>query len=46
MGMMYTRAKKLKMRGKPFEYYWNSPLETPENELKTSIYFPVEKKEV
>lgn len=41
MGMMHVRGKKLKQRGAPFERYQNSPLETPENELLTSVYFPV-----
>jgi len=41
MGMMYLRAKKMKQKPVPFEYYWNNPKETKEDELKTSIYFPV-----
>ena len=41
MGMMHTRAKKMKVNGKPFEYYWNSPKDTEPNKLETSIYFPV-----
>lgn len=41
MGMMYMRAKKYKGAGKPYEQYWNSPLETKPEDLKTSIFFPV-----
>ncbi len=41
MGMMHARAKKLKMRGKPFEFYVNSPKDTKEEDLVTYIYFPV-----
>jgi len=41
MASMFVRAKKIYRRGKPFEYYWNSPMEVNEEELKTSIYFPV-----
>lgn len=41
MGMMHTRAKKLKMNGKPFEFYVNSPKDTSEEDLITHIYFPV-----
>lgn len=41
MGMMNIQAKKMKASGHPFEQYWNSPLETPPEELKTSIYFPI-----
>ena len=41
MGMMYLRAKKMKQKGIPFEFYWNSPLEVETHELKTSIYFPL-----
>ena len=41
MGMMAFRAKKMKKRGMPYEYYWNSPKEVTPEELKTSIYFPV-----
>ena len=41
MGMMVTRAKKYKCTDFPFEQYWNSPMETPPEELKTSIYFPI-----
>lgn len=41
MGHMVARAKKLKTNGKPFEYYHNSPKEVTENELLTSIFFPV-----
>lgn len=41
MGMMYMRAKKMKGSGPPFEQYWNSPMETAEKDLKTSIYFPI-----
>jgi effector-binding domain-containing protein len=40
MGMMTMRAKKMKGGGHPFEQYWNSPMEVPPEELKTSIYFP------
>ncbi len=41
MGMMYLRAKKMKQKPAPFEYYWNSPQDTKEDDLKTSIYFPL-----
>lgn len=41
MGMMTMQAKKMKAGGHPFEQYWNSPMETPPDELKTSIYFPL-----
>ncbi len=41
MGMMCARAKKMKQKGVPFEYYWNSPQDTEEKDLKTSVYFPV-----
>ena len=41
MGMMHTRAKKVKGAGFPFEQYWNSPLEVAPEELKTSVFFPV-----
>lgn len=41
MGMMFMRAKKHKGAGYPFEQYWNSPLEVPPEELKTSIFFPI-----
>ena len=41
MGHMVARAKKMKTNGKPFEYYHNSPNEVAENELLTSVYFPV-----
>lgn len=41
MGMMYTRAKKLKMRSVPYEYYWNNPRDTATADLETSVFFPV-----
>lgn len=41
MGSMLMRAKKMKKGGVPFEYYHNSPFEVKEDELKTSVYFPV-----
>lgn len=41
MGMMYSQGKKLKGRGKPYEYYYNSPHDTPEEELLTAVCFPV-----
>jgi hypothetical protein len=41
MGMMTMRAKKQKGSGYPFEQYWNSPMETAPDDLKTSIYFPL-----
>ena len=41
MGMMCLRAKKMKQKPVPFEYYWNSPHETKEDDLKTSVYFPI-----
>lgn len=42
-GMMYGRAKVFKQSKKlhPFEVYENDPNETPENELSTTIHFPV-----
>ncbi len=43
MGSMFVRYKKYKQTGKPFEYYWNSPYEVKEEELKTSVYFPIRK---
>ncbi len=41
MGHLTLRANKLKQNGVPFEYYHNSPTETAETDLLTSIYFPV-----
>ena len=41
MGMMVSRAKKMKVRGHPYEQYWNSPMEVKPEELKTNIYIPV-----
>lgn len=41
MGMINLRAKKIKAKGVPFEQYWNSPLETSPEDLKTSVFFPV-----
>ena len=41
MGHLTIRANKLKHNGAPFEYYHNDPADTPENELLTSIYFPI-----
>lgn len=41
MGMMFLRAKKIKKKKHPFEYYWNSPYEVKPEELETSIYFPI-----
>lgn len=41
MGMMYLQAKKMKQGSIPFEQYWNSPLETAPEDLRTSIYFPL-----
>ncbi len=41
MGMMYLRAKKIKQKDVPFEYYWNNPNEVELRDCKTSIYFPV-----
>lgn len=41
MGMMTARAKQMKQKGSPFEQYWNSPLETEPNDLKTSIFLPL-----
>lgn len=41
MGMMHIRGKKQKASGYPFEQYWNNPMETPPEELKTSVFFPV-----
>ena len=41
MGMMYVRAKKMKQRGIPFEYYHNNPLETPEEDVRASVFFQV-----
>ncbi len=41
MGMMYTRAKKMKQSGVPFEQYWNSPKEVKPEQLESSVYFPV-----
>lgn len=43
MAMMNVRAKKLKGGGFPFEQYWNSPMETAPDDLKTSIYIPLKK---
>ncbi|MCB9809454.1 SRPBCC family protein [Candidatus Peribacteria bacterium] len=40
-GMMEVRAQKLRQHGAPFEYYVNSPHDTPEADLITEIYFPV-----
>ncbi len=42
MGMMHMRAKKLKTGADPFEQYWNSPMEEKPEDLKTSIYFPID----
>ena len=41
--MMHQRAKKFQSKKgeHPFEVYLNSPTDTPENELKTSVMFPV-----
>lgn len=41
MGMMYLRAKKMKQKPVPFEYYWNNPQQVEEKDLETSIYFPL-----
>jgi effector-binding domain-containing protein len=41
MGYMIIRGREHKSSGYPFEQYWNSPVEVPPEELKTSIYFPV-----
>ena len=41
MGMMNMRAKKMKAGGDPFEQYWNNPMETAPEDLKTSVYFPL-----
>lgn len=41
MGMMYLRAKKMKQRDVPFEYYHNNPNETAPERLETSVYFPL-----
>lgn len=41
MAMMYLRAKKIKQKNFPFEYYWNNPQEVEPSELKTSIFFPL-----
>jgi hypothetical protein len=41
MGMMILRAMKMKQKGFPFEYYWNSPMNTPDEKLETSIFFPL-----
>ena len=41
MGMMYLQAKRMRKKGVPYEYYWNSPRDTEPNNLETSIYFPV-----
>ena len=42
-GMAYSRAKKFKVNKKidPFEIYGNDPSKVSENDLKTTIYFPV-----
>jgi effector-binding domain-containing protein len=41
MGMMFLRAKKMKQRPVPYEYYWNSPKEVKPEKLKTSVFFPL-----
>ncbi len=41
MGHLTMRAEKLKQNGSPFEYYHNDPSDTAENELLTSVYFPI-----
>ncbi len=41
MGHLTLRANKMKQNGSPFEYYHNDPSNTAEDELLTSIYFPI-----
>lgn len=41
MGMATIRARKWKQRGSPFELYHNSPGDTAEEDLRTSICFPL-----
>jgi hypothetical protein len=44
MGSMTVRAKKLKVSGKPYEQYWNNPLDTKPEDLRSSVFFPVKGK--
>jgi effector-binding domain-containing protein len=39
--MNWAKDQKLDMVGTGYEFYYNSPMNTPEEELKTEIIFPV-----